>query len=447
MKSKKDTVIMDTGFKPDYAILKKYSKFRTDFKADSLEYPLMRKNDVPDHLSHFFTFKNKKPNIVIIIVESLGSDYSGKDAYLGSYTPFLDSLEKRSLYWPNCLASSQRTFAVLPSVLGSLPHGIKGFQFGNMPDHLSLLKICKQNGYFTNFFYSGYTDFDCMTLFLYAEGTDFIAPLYQEYEKDKTGQSTDWGFDDKILFRKSLDYLSKETVQQQINVFLTISTHSPLNNDEKEHYLKKAQTIYNKLPLNIQNRDNGALPFLSTFLYTDDAIKGFIESYKKRKDFENTIFIITGDHGIEMNPKNELTKYHVPLIIYSPLLNSYRKFNAVVSSLDITPSIVAVLEGNHFIQKSNFISWVGKSLDTSKNFRHQGYNLFMLSSRLKSEYCESNYFLSFDKLFSFDSLMNFKIVDDNILKNKIVDNYNNACYVDKYVYLKNRLIKPQFRLK
>jgi len=51
-----------------------------------------------DVLSPFFTIHKKKPNIVVLVVEGLGAEFIGDNNYSG-FTPYLDSLISKSLYW------------------------------------------------------------------------------------------------------------------------------------------------------------------------------------------------------------------------------------------------------------------------------------------------------------------------------------------------------------
>src|SRR5690606_22669896 len=90
---------MDTEPEVDiYAI--NYIDDQTDSPSDarnftyiSDEYPFLHKEETPDVLGSFFSIDSSKvPNIVIIQVEGLGRAYSGPNAYLGSFTPFLDQL-------------------------------------------------------------------------------------------------------------------------------------------------------------------------------------------------------------------------------------------------------------------------------------------------------------------------------------------------------------------
>ena len=78
---------------------------------DEKHFPFLHKVDPDaDVLSPFFNRLGTAPNIVFIVVEGLGGAFSNEDAYLGSFTPFLDSLSKKSLYWRNFLSAGGRTF-------------------------------------------------------------------------------------------------------------------------------------------------------------------------------------------------------------------------------------------------------------------------------------------------------------------------------------------------
>lgn len=61
--------------------------------------------------------------------------------------------------------------------------------------------------------------------------------------------------------------------------------------------------------------------------------------------------------------------YHVPLIIYSPLIKEHAIFKGVSTHLDIAPSLIALLQGNFGLQFSEQKQWLGQGLDTCKSFR------------------------------------------------------------------------------
>ncbi len=112
---------------------------------DEKNYPFLRENNNADVLTPFFNKGTKSPDIVILLVEGLGRAFTNEGAYLGNFTPYLDSLSHQGLYWENFLSSGGRTFAALPSILGSLPFASKGFsELGDkMPAHLSMMSLLK----------------------------------------------------------------------------------------------------------------------------------------------------------------------------------------------------------------------------------------------------------------------------------------------------------------
>jgi len=117
-------------------------------KEFPLEIPSENNKDV---LAPFFNIHNEKPNVVFIIMEGLGRDFTDNGEYKG-FTPFLDSLTSKSLYWENFVSNAGRTFGALPSLMGSLPFGEDGFmELNPMPKHNSLISILKSNGYATNY--------------------------------------------------------------------------------------------------------------------------------------------------------------------------------------------------------------------------------------------------------------------------------------------------------
>src|SRR5690606_24887010 len=70
-------------------------------------YPFLRKEDTKDFLGNYLAASESTPNLVILIVEGLGHAYSSSNGYIGNFTPFLNSLKEKSLYWENCLSSSR----------------------------------------------------------------------------------------------------------------------------------------------------------------------------------------------------------------------------------------------------------------------------------------------------------------------------------------------------
>lgn len=347
--------------------------------VDESQYPFLHNRDTADVLSAFFRKDTVKPNIVLLIVEGLGRAFCNDGAYLGNFTPFIDSLANESLYWNNFLSEGGRTFAVLPSVLGSLPFGKNGFceMADNMPHQLSLMSLLKYNGYRTSYFYGGNSKFDYMNTFLKKQGVDEINDIntfgsgYEKMPQSSSGFS--WGYGDKELFRYYFNTINKNPQQPRLNVLMTLSTHSPFLVNDEDKYLAEFEQRMNELHFTESEKDqhrNYKLQY-ATIMFMDDAVRWFFSQYKSRPDFQNTIFIITGDHRMpEIPMATKIDRYHVPLIVYSPLLNRTAEFHSVSTHFDITPSLIAFLAKQYKIKVPSRVSWMGTGLDTMRSFRN-----------------------------------------------------------------------------
>ncbi|RDC65095.1 sulfatase-like hydrolase/transferase [Adhaeribacter pallidiroseus] len=262
------------------------------------QYPFLRVNGTPDVLSPFFKSTTTPPHVVIIMVEGLGRAFTQENAYLGSFTPFLDSLSHHSLYWENFLSNGGRTFAVLPSLLGSLPFGKGGFnEMQPMPEHLSLFSILKANGYNTSFYYGGNADFDNMSGFLKAQKVDNLYDIKsfpKNYPKLPSENGFTWGYGDKELYQynvtnnRFLNQAGKPTLQ----VLLTVASHSPFQVNNQAHYLQLFKKRLQSLGLSeTQKQERQAYaPQFASIMYADDALRSFIKNSSSLPGFENTIF-------------------------------------------------------------------------------------------------------------------------------------------------------------
>jgi len=400
--------------------------------VDELNYPFLHKDSSQDVLSPFFQAKANPPNIVIILVEGLGRAYSNNGAYLGSFTPFLDSLSEQSLLWKNMLSQGGRTFTVLPSILGSLPFGKNGFlDLEKMPDQLSLLNLLKFNGYQTSFYYGGDANFDRMRQYLQLNQVDEIRDektFPKGYLKLPSINGFTWGYNDKELFRY---YLSSRAIapnsKPQFSVILTVATHNPFIINESEKYVKAFESQMNLLKFNDSKKQlyKKYQDQYASILYMDDAIRLFFREYQKRSDFENTIFFITGDHRMPEIPMiTKIDRYHVPMIVYSPLLKRTAAFSSVSSHFDLPPSVLAYLKSNHKIKVPSITSWIGEGLDTGRNFRNLHKIPLMQNKTDILDFLLGEYHLNGNDLFRLNPQMDEERLNDDSKKNQLLNEFN-----------------------
>ncbi len=227
------------------------SEINVDNITYKKEYPLMKPFQDPDVLGPFFTIDNQRPNIVIIIVEGLGSEFIGTNEYAG-FTPYLDSLIPKSLYWENFVSNTGRTFGVLPSLLGSLPFAKEGFlELDPLPTHTSLISILKSNGYSTSYYSGDDSNFDRRINFLEYNNIDNVldinkfGPGYTKTKENSGGFS--WGYPDAEIFRKTLSGLNG-IKKPRLDIIMTLTTHEPFDFPSKKNYLTKVDSVFNSKP-------------------------------------------------------------------------------------------------------------------------------------------------------------------------------------------------------
>jgi len=424
----------------------------TGFKYVDNNYPFLHIENSPDVLGNYFNIGNKKPNFVFLVTESLGKGYSGEGAYMGSFTPFLDSLAQHSLYWDNFLSCGGRTFAFPPSIFGSLPFAQKGFLElnDNMPPHFSIIKLLIKNGYTAKFFYGGDAHFDYMDTFFKKQNAKVIdiksfGPPYKKMPS--SGEGFTWGYGDKELFEKYFEVIDKDTSKHRIDISMTLSMHSPFLILNQNYYRNKVDQIISKLNLgaDIIAQDKSYRDMLSTVVYTDDAYRYFFNQYKKRPDYNNTIFIITGDHRMPEIPiLNQLDRFHVPLIIFSPMLKRTAVFSSVSSQFDIAPSILAFLNKDYNIQIPSETTFMGSGLDTVRQFRDVHSYPLMRNKNELLDYLYHDYFLSDKNLYRIDENLNLIPSNNQMMQDKIGNLFDEFKQRNDYMLKTKKLIPPQF---
>ncbi|MFD2827064.1 LTA synthase family protein [Leeuwenhoekiella polynyae] len=386
------------------------------------DYPFLHDAETSDVLSPFFEKREKKPNLVFIVVEGLGRAFTNDEAYLGNFTPFLDSLSKQSLYFKNFLSNGGRTFAVLPSLLGSEPFAQNGFLAlqENMPEQLSMLNILQKNGYTSAFYYGGDATFDNMSGYLKLNNTTTIfdeKSFPGSYSKLPESGGFSWGYSDADLYDYYLHKSTDDTLAApRLDILLTVTTHSPFKLKNQNRYNSLFEDRLKVLNLNQQEtvqRQNFKEEF-ATVMYADESLKNLFKNYSKRADFDNTIFFITGDHRIPEIPlSTKIDRYHVPLIVYSPLLTKAKTVNAISSHFDVAPSVLRYLNKSYGIPLPQQTSFLSKGLDTVASFRNTHQIPLMQTKTDLIDFVSETYHLNGNQLYQlYPNLYEEPITDD-----------------------------------
>ncbi len=378
-----------------------FQAFYANRAFPSQEYPLLHRFDAPDSLSHYLRPTTAAPNVVVLIMEGLNDDFIHD--YRGlNLMPFLRELMQKSLYWDHCLTLGERSFAAVPCITGGLPYGNMGFNFlKKIPPHLSLTSVLDANGYFTTFFDGQGSWFHNKDRFFKQNNLDLLVDNKKYPPKYNKIIVKDffWGYNDKDLFQHSLEVIDTLPPQKRLDMYFTGTMHSPYSLADEAQYTQKWATLSASATEKDKTFFEKNALFFKCILFTDDALRDFFKQQAQKPNYENTIFIITGDHPMTELPRaNSLKRYHVPMIIYSPMVSKPSIFHQRVSHLDVYETMVAYLDGQHAITAPKWSASLGEHLFTTtlttRSFA------FMNDNREIIDFLQGDYYLADNKLYS-----------------------------------------------
>ncbi len=323
-----------------------------------------------------------RPNVVIIILESMAREYWGSmnrnTAIPGfkSYTPFLDSLSDSSLIFTNAYANGRQSIHAMSSVLAGIPSFQTAFTSSPYAKQKiqSIVSVCDSMGYQTSFFHGaadgsmGFQGFGSILGFKNYYGRT-------EYNNDKDFDGI-WGIWDEPFFQFMGKTLGTQKQPFMATLF-TLSSHDPFQIPEK---YKSRFT-------------GGPLAIDKCVQYSDNALRHFFNYAKKQPWYNNTIFVITADHTSQTyypEYSKAINRFAVPILFFSAnkVYNLKGVRTDLASQMDIYPSLVDLV-GYH----KPFRSW-GRSLisnlpaETPRVINSTG-NIY--------QFMQGNYFYLFDE--------------------------------------------------
>ena len=301
-----------------------------------------------------------KPNIVVIITESMSREYLGSfnKGYdipgYKSYTPFIDSLAQHSMIFTNAFANGTKSIHGMSSVIAGIPSFRDAFTSSPYPKQKiqSLVSTLEGIGYDTSFFHGaangsmGFLGFGNILGFDHYYGrTEF---------NDDSQFDGSWGIWDEPFMQFMKQELDKKKTPFFATIF-TVSSHEP--------FIPPAK-YKDTFP-------KGDVPMHQVVGYTDFAFKKFFEAAKKQPWFNNTIFIITSDHCNQVfYPfySQVINRQAVPILIYKPNSDLKGVNTDFAQQIDIYPTILDMIG-----YQKPFRSW-GRSLLGDKNVKPFAFN-------------------------------------------------------------------------
>lgn len=278
-------------------------------------------------------FRHEQPqNVVIIILESFASEYLGYGNPYQGYTPFLDSLASKSLFFTNNFANGRESIDAVPAITASIPHlmdepFITSLYQSN--EVYGLAAAVKKAGYATSFFHGGRNGTMGFEAFAQIAGFDKYYG-FDEYPTKDQDFDGNWGIFDEPFLQFFASELGKQK-QPFLSTVFTLSSHQP--------YTIPAQH-QGKFP-------KGTQEIHESIGYADYALRKFFATASKQEWFKNTLFVFTGDHtqaSREAKYANPLGSYRVPLILYHPAGNVAQvDTSKVTQHVDIMPTVLDYL--------------------------------------------------------------------------------------------------------
>lgn len=411
-------------------------------------YPFLHADATPDVLGAYFgpTRDGRPPNVVVIVVDGLGRSFSGPDAALGSFTPFLDELAGRSLYFDNFLANQGRTFGVLPSLLASLPMGEQGFTAlgADMPAHAGLFNVLQRQGYHAAFYSGTDIGFDDERTFLQRQGVQDIVDLRNFGPGYQRNPFSEWGYPDRELVSRVL----ADSPRLQAPFVLgmqTISMHTNYRFPGQEAYRARLEQRLQQLGIPEARRAayRAQSDIYTSILYTDDQLRRYFEGVAGAPWYADTVFVITGDHRLPEIPMDtHIERYHVPLLVFSPLLRQPARVRAVSSHLDVTPSLLALLAHTYGLQRPARAAWTGSGLDMATTFRSTHEFPLKQTKTSALDFVSGRWFLHDGTLFELQDGLRTSEVDDAGLRAQVQARLE-AYQAANAAFLRSRRLSPE----
>lgn len=317
-----------------------YNILRTLFTPDIEENDFMPMDEAAALYPtvHAYTSDTvKRRNVMFIILESFGQEFMGcynSQAGAETRTPFLDSLAQHSTLYDgraNGKKSIEGIMAISSGIPNLMSRPFANSAYGERNAYTGLPATLRHNGYHTAFFhgsYNGVMNFDttCRRLgydeYLGMDEYNAWAPGNNDYDGV-------WGIYDAPFLQYTAAHIGTFSQPFFAAVFTVTSHHPfPIPEQDKERYKE------------------GRHPILKCVEYTDNALRQFFATAKQQPWYENTLFVICGDHsghGLTREYNDYDGWYRIPMIFFDPSADTAARSQRIVQQTDLYPTIVDYL--------------------------------------------------------------------------------------------------------
>ena len=292
---------------------------------------------------------DQKRNVVVIIMESMAYYKTGLGGSKVNPTPVLDNLALSSVVFHEFYTPTVATARSIFAAMTGLPDVTKVKSGTRNPFIVDQNSLLDQHQNYDKFYFiggsanwgniRGVLTYNISNLNLFEEG------------KYKSKRQDVWGISDYDMFTEALQYLnSRENPHKPfVGVIQTAGFHRPYTIPENIPGFKKLSNndIDQKL---LKDYGFDSIDELNSLRLQDYSLGHFLDKAKKEKWYDNTLFIIFGDHGLSHNNainvenwrRNLNNSFHVPLIVHGPKFFKPVANYKIASELDIMPTIAGL---------------------------------------------------------------------------------------------------------
>jgi phosphoglycerol transferase MdoB-like AlkP superfamily enzyme len=286
--------------------------------------------------------EGKQPNVILVILESFSNKVIASLGGMNGISPNLDSLCNKSTVFTNFYSTGNRSDRGISSLLGGYP-SLLSTSIMISPEKSSSLTLLPEyfnrHDYNTSFYYGGDINFYNLKTFV-LQGKYNQIVTKSDFPAE-VGRMTKWGVPDSYLFEKAIQDLNSER-EPFMKTIYTVSSHPPFD-----------------VPFSKIKGDTKELKYLNSIAYTDSCLGAFVREFRKSKLWENTLLVITSDHGYLLPGPTEVTdpaSYRIPLIWTGGLVDSLKRVDTICMQSDFPISLI------------NQLGWKFDSIKFSRDF-------------------------------------------------------------------------------
>ncbi len=298
--------------------------------------------------------RQEGPSFVLIVIDCLRPDHLGCYGYTRDTSPTIDALARVGWNYERAYAPSSWTKPSVASLFSSLlpaGHGLVNPD-QSAPDQLLLFAEVLRNAGYKNFFINGGNVFLKKDFNLHQgfHSYDYLPQSTRsaaDLTKTVLARIAGIGGDKFFAYLHYMDAHAPYTLNSHNTRYAAkiIEPYVPGNPATQLNDLRKADKVSPELRQYFRDLYDGQIRFV------DDAIRDLLQGLKLLGRLDNTVFIITADHGEEFwdhgstehghSMYNELLQ--VPLIIAGSDIG-HERIDEPVSLIDVMPTLLDLAE-------------------------------------------------------------------------------------------------------